>query len=507
MRPPAGRCTTLGTTPRSASWFRIWMRNRPPVAPGISKGVAAMSSADACSCPVSPAPTCDCPDIRSAPLRACAGGQRGAPGRGGRRGPGSQVCDLGTPDSGTASLGCPRNLMRVCRRHGSTGGADGGASESVWQPQDLARPPRRGRGASLLPAVRGGGAAVAGGGPVPGRGPPPRAGPAPGPRAGRRVRPPGGRAVHPRRRGGDAPRRPGGDRAGDADPVGRARRRPRRARRRGREPSGRSRPGLGRGRRRRPGAPAVPDLVLAAALPPHRLAAAVDEAAGGAGLPGLAAAVLDRDGIVVAASRAPPGGGAIGPETRDALRGRLALETNGVLHQDGRDGPAAVLAFARAPRSGYAAVLSAPAAAQAPAGAALGPLAGASVLVLLGGAAIAALLARRVRQEMGLLAAVGPEGPSAPAAASASLSGLRKVQELAEALSAAAAERDLATARLARSERRFRTLAEAGALVVWRGDAEGRIREAQGWQELTGQACGATQDGGWRGVLHPEDPG
>ncbi len=260
------------------------------------------------------------------------------------------------------------------------------------------------------------------------------------------------------------------------------------------------RPGRGR-----PGAPAVPDLVLAAALPPHRLAAAVDEAAGGAGLPGLAAAVLDRDGIVVAASRAPPGGGAIGPETRDALRGRLALETNGVLHQDGRDGPAAVLAFARAPRSGYAAVLSAPAAAQAPAGAALGPLAGASVLVLLGGSAIAVLLARRVRQEMGLLAAVGPEGPSAPAAASASLSGLREVQELAEALSAAAAERDLATARLARSERRFRALAEAGALVVWRGDAEGRIREAQGWQELTGQACGATQDGGWRAMLHPED--
>src|SRR4051794_1506505 len=45
MRPPAGRCTIVVTTPFAVSWFRIWIRNGPPLAPGISKGVASTFSA------------------------------------------------------------------------------------------------------------------------------------------------------------------------------------------------------------------------------------------------------------------------------------------------------------------------------------------------------------------------------------------------------------------------------------------------------------------------------
>jgi PAS domain S-box-containing protein len=68
-----------------------------------------------------------------------------------------------------------------------------------------------------------------------------------------------------------------------------------------------------------------------------------------------------------------------------------------------------------------------------------------------------------------------------------------------------AAERDRVPAGESQGERRFRALAQAGDLVLWRGDAEGAILEAEGWTELTGQSLEALRGAGWLEVLHPAD--
>ncbi|MBL6079055.1 PAS domain-containing protein [Belnapia sp. T18] len=76
---------------------------------------------------------------------------------------------------------------------------------------------------------------------------------------------------------------------------------------------------------------------------------------------------------------------------------------------------------------------------------------------------------------------------------------------LAAILARCLAERDRARAGEAASERRFRALSQAGALVLWHGDAEGAILEAEGWTELTGQDSGALRGAGWLEMVHPAD--
>ena len=60
---------------------------------------------------------------------------------------------------------------------------------------------------------------------------------------------------------------------------------------------------------------------------------------------------------------------------------------------------------------------------------------------------------------------------------------------------------------IAASERRHRALTEAGAIAVWRAEANGVIVGVEGWTTLTGQAaaevCG--HPGGWLDAVHPED--
>jgi PAS domain S-box-containing protein len=76
---------------------------------------------------------------------------------------------------------------------------------------------------------------------------------------------------------------------------------------------------------------------------------------------------------------------------------------------------------------------------------------------------------------------------------------------IAARLTRSLAERDRALAGEAAGERRFRALARAGALVIWRGNAEGAIFEAEGWTELTGQGLDALRGAGWLEMLHPAD--
>lgn len=54
-------------------------------------------------------------------------------------------------------------------------------------------------------------------------------------------------------------------------------------------------------------------------------------------------------------------------------------------------------------------------------------------------------------------------------------------------------------------ERRLRSLAEAGALVLWRADAAGGWTEATGWTDLTGQAVLDCRGDGWIEMVHGDD--
>ncbi|ANB19330.1 bifunctional diguanylate cyclase/phosphodiesterase [Dokdonella koreensis] len=68
----------------------------------------------------------------------------------------------------------------------------------------------------------------------------------------------------------------------------------------------------------------------------------------------------------------------------------------------------------------------------------------------------------------------------------------------------AEAER-LNAAVLIASERRYRALAEAGALVLWRRAVSGAVTAVAGWQPLTGRPDAAAIGDGWLEQVHPED--
>lgn len=67
-------------------------------------------------------------------------------------------------------------------------------------------------------------------------------------------------------------------------------------------------------------------------------------------------------------------------------------------------------------------------------------------------------------------------------------------------------ERNRATAALAESEERYRTLVDATNAVVWTADGMGRFANAQpSWEAYTGQTEAAYFGNGWADALHPDD--
>jgi diguanylate cyclase (GGDEF)-like protein/PAS domain S-box-containing protein len=60
-------------------------------------------------------------------------------------------------------------------------------------------------------------------------------------------------------------------------------------------------------------------------------------------------------------------------------------------------------------------------------------------------------------------------------------------------------------AMLSASERRYRVVAEAGALVFWRRDPDGRVTAATGWDELTGKPESDAIGDGWVRSVHSSD--
>ncbi len=60
-------------------------------------------------------------------------------------------------------------------------------------------------------------------------------------------------------------------------------------------------------------------------------------------------------------------------------------------------------------------------------------------------------------------------------------------------------------AQLEQGQRRYRAVAEAGALVFWESDVRGAMRLVTGWGELTGLEEAAALGHGWTRRVHPED--
>ncbi len=239
-----------------------------------------------------------------------------------------------------------------------------------------------------------------------------------------------------------------------------------------------------------------PTHAFAAALPSNRLAAVLRGRAGrNSEADAPVAAVIDRAGVVVARTRGEAT--FVGKPVRPAFALRLAENTEGLWHNATTyEGDPAIFAFARAPRSGYTAAVSLPDAAfGAPLRDALWRYGLLSAVLLTAGAGLAALVGSHIAGALHRVAGTVPEHPVPGGSA------LRELDEVAHAV----AERNRAVARLADSERRFRALAEAGALAIWRGDASGAILESQGWQVLTGQPDAALRGNGWLAMLHPAD--
>ncbi|MGA0612403.1 bifunctional diguanylate cyclase/phosphodiesterase [Caldimonas sp. KR1-144] len=132
---------------------------------------------------------------------------------------------------------------------------------------------------------------------------------------------------------------------------------------------------------------------------------------------------------------------------------------------------------------------------------------GAAVLLAL---LVAGWLGRQILRPVWLLQrdaqrAVGDDKPAPESAVPDAVLPIREFESMRSSIeSAQAALRQRAQA-LAQSELRYRTLAQAGALVLWRAERGGGLVSVAGWEALTGlpelQALGS----GWFSQVHPED--
>lgn len=183
---------------------------------------------------------------------------------------------------------------------------------------------------------------------------------------------------------------------------------------------------------------------------------------------GAVAAILDRTGTVVARTRNEEAV-AGRPATEPVLRA-LAERDSGVIERIvNQDGELSLLAYARAPRTGYAVVIAAPETALTrERNAALIRLALFAVPVVAGALLVALLLGLRLRTALARLPA-GLVGPR-----------LREVEDLATALSAADHARAAAEAELRERTAWLEQTQRAAAVGVWTYDL---VRDELRWSE------------------------
>lgn len=211
---------------------------------------------------------------------------------------------------------------------------------------------------------------------------------------------------------------------------------------------------------------------------------------------GWVAAVVDREGRVAARTRSEEAflGALAMPRTRALLAeagGGVVTKTNT------HDGMLSTTASARAPRSGFAVVIAAPAPdTWQDLRAVLGVPAAAGALLLLGGI----WAARRI--SMRVLAGIASLAPGAPATAS----GVRELDAAAARLRAAEAARAAAMQQLEESEARYRIATEAFAGGIYEcRPAENVVIRSRGHLAIIGEERDAPGREWWLDRLHPED--
>lgn len=235
--------------------------------------------------------------------------------------------------------------------------------------------------------------------------------------------------------------------------------------------------------------------VLGAVLPPALLSEAL---AGQRLAPGWRAVVVDRRGSIVA--RMPEREAIIGRPLVPAVRQQMEIMAEGIIEGVRTyDGTWSVLAFARAPVSGYAVSLAVPEAGfSAERRAALLRTGAAGLVLGLLGLGMAGLLARRIGQA---LRGLGSDVPAPP--------GLRELDELAARLTAAAAERDRAEAALRERTEWLEASQRAAKLGTWDWDVvSGAMRWSDEQYRLFGfdpATTGEPDHDLWRSRVHPED--
>jgi two-component sensor histidine kinase/PAS domain-containing protein len=242
-----------------------------------------------------------------------------------------------------------------------------------------------------------------------------------------------------------------------------------------------------------PTAPGQPRVVIGLTLPVEAMAATI----GAMPLPeGAIASVLDRSGIIVARNVTPEA--AIGQQAVGSLRSAMAGATEGIANRIvNRDGVAAVTGFARAPVSGYGAVVMQPEALfEAGLRAALLRLVLTALPVAMAGLMLALLIALRLRRALSALSG-GPEGAR-----------VAEVEELARALREADAARTATETALREHTTWLEQAQRAAAIGTWRLDCQtGELR----WSDTMFRLYGLdpNRDGPptralWRRHLMPE---
>jgi len=193
-------------------------------------------------------------------------------------------------------------------------------------------------------------------------------------------------------------------------------------------------------------------------------------------------AILDADGRVAARSR--DGTRFVGTLAVAPVRDALAARPSGLIHARTVENLNASLAVARAPDSGFAAVIAIPEAVFGRSFASmLGPVALIGIALILAAMSIALAASSRIL--------------SAVRRGYAEERSLR--DEVTESLRVVDAE-------LQRSERRFQTIADAMPQLVWSTLPDGyHDYFNQRWYEFTGMAPGSTMGEVWNDLLHPDD--
>ncbi|HSI56733.1 MAG TPA: EAL domain-containing protein [Ideonella sp.] len=137
-------------------------------------------------------------------------------------------------------------------------------------------------------------------------------------------------------------------------------------------------------------------------------------------------------------------------------------------------------------------------------------VAGGGTLALALALGLAAWLARTVLRPVQALAEhaqrlASDEGEDGRAPPPVAPSTIEEFESLRRSLATSEAVLRSRAAALAAGQRRYRRLAEAGALVLWRGDAACAVVAATGWQELTGQPNEDASGARWVRLVHPAD--